>query len=168
MAAATAQRGLQGTGPFRGYADEPRPLGGYAVLMGIFGAFATGAALAVRRSRGGVPDRVAPGDLVLAGIASHKAARLASRDLVTSWLRAPFTRFREESEHSEVEEDPRGEGVRRAVGELLTCPFCMDMWMASAFTAGLMTAPRATRALATPLVVYAIADTAQLAWAKAR
>jgi Protein of unknown function (DUF1360) len=167
MAASTQER-LQDVPPFRAYADEPRPLGGYAALMAAFGGLALAGAAGIRRSRDGLPDRVAAGDLVLAGIASQKASRVLTRDLVTSWLRAPFTRFEEVADQSEVEERPRGHGLQRAIGELVTCPFCMDMWMASAFSAGLMAAPRATRALATPFVVHAIADAAQLAWAKAR
>lgn len=49
---------------------------------------------------------------------------------VTAPLRAPFTEFQEEGGPREVEESPRGSGIRRAIGELLACPFGMSQWVA--------------------------------------
>ena len=42
---------------------------------------------------------------------------------MTSFLRSPFTRYTGEAQPSEVSEEPRGRGLRRAVGELLVCPY---------------------------------------------
>ncbi len=39
----------------------------------------------------------------------------------------------------------RGKGIRHAVGELITCPFCTAQWVATAYAAGLVFAPHATR-----------------------
>jgi hypothetical protein len=36
----------------------------------------------------------------------------------------------------EVEERAKGRGLRRAIGELLTCPFCLGTWIASGFIYG--------------------------------
>jgi hypothetical protein len=40
---------------------------------------------------------------------------------------------------------PEGEGVRRAIGELFSCPICAGTWIASALVYGLEIAPRPTR-----------------------
>jgi hypothetical protein len=77
---------------------------------------------------------------------------------VTSVLRAPFTRFEGPAGAAEVNESVRGDGVRHAAGELVTCPFCSGVWIASAFTAGLVFAPRATRLVATTLSAVAVSD----------
>ena len=64
------------------------------------------------------------GDLLLVGIATHKLSRLLAKDKVTSFIRAPFTRYQEPSGQGEVEEEPYGHGLHLAVGELLVCPYC--------------------------------------------
>src|SRR4051794_37284393 len=112
-----------GAGLVDGYAAEPRPLKGYAALSGTFGAAFAGFVLAANR-RGRMPDRIAARDVVMLGVATHKISRLISKDMVTSFIRAPFTRFKKEAGQGEVEEESRGEGLRRATGELLTCPYC--------------------------------------------
>jgi len=76
----------------------------------------------VRVYRGEFPKRFDPIDIVLLGFATHKISRVVAKDKVTSFLRAPFTRFQEDSGQGEVSEQPRGEGLRLAIGELLVCP----------------------------------------------
>ena len=144
--------------------DEHRPLAGYAVLSGGFAA-AFGAALAASRRE--LPERIGAGDLVLAGVATHKLARLIAKDKVTSFVRAPFTRFQRSSGHGEIEEAARGRGLRLAIGELLVCPYCLAHWIAAAFTLGYVRAPRVTRLLAGVFTIHAISDTLQLAYVAA-
>lgn len=55
-------------------------------------------------------------------------------------------------------ESPRGEGPRRAFGELIFCPPCVGQWVAGGFLAGLFAAPRATRAVAGLFAVQAVSD----------
>jgi hypothetical protein len=43
-------------------------------------------------------------------------------------LRAPFTRFQDDTGYGEVEEAARGTGFRRAIGELLICQYCVSQW----------------------------------------
>src|SRR4051812_11581363 len=147
--------------PLSGHADQYRPLGGYAALIVAFnGAVAAGLVGAERSGR--LPERYALGDLALMSVATYKFSRLISKDRVTSALRAPFTRFQEDSGHGEVEEAARGTGLRRAVGELLVCPDCLGQWVAGGFLAGLVAAPRPTRAVAAMFTVYAAADARQM------
>ena len=143
----------------RAYANgERRPLAGYLASLCSFGAL-VGVATAVGRHRGTrLPDRLAPADTVLLGLATHKASRLVTKSSITSVLRAPFTRYEKAAGEAEVKETVRGHGVRHAVGELVTCPFCTGVWIASALTAGLVLAPKATRLVTTALSAVALSD----------
>ena len=153
--------------PLSGHTDQYRPLGGYTALMVAFNA-AVAAGLIRAERTGRLPARYALGDLALASVATYKLSRLISKDRVTSALRAPFTRFQEDSGHGEVEEAARGTGLRRAVGELLVCPDCLGQWVAAGFLGGLVAAPRPTRAVAAMFTVYAAADALQMLNAAAK
>jgi hypothetical protein len=143
------------------------PLGSYAALTGLFGGLCTAFAVWLRRSGRQLPERVSPGDLALVTVATHKLSRLITKDRVTSALRRPFTRFQEDAGGGEVEEEARGTGMRRAVGELLVCPYCLAMWIAAAFTAGLIVAPRPTRWIASALTTPFGSDMLQIAYKRA-
>jgi hypothetical protein len=146
---------------------EGRPVGGYAILLGVFAGLAGGFAAWLSRSGRELPERVAAGDLALVAVATHKAARLVSQDRVTSTVRAPFTRLENDEGGGELSETARGTGLRRAIGELLICPYCVGMWIAAAFTAGLIVAPRATRWTAAALSTLFGSDVLQIAYKKA-
>jgi hypothetical protein len=164
--AATGPR--DGADLFAGYAPgQERPLGSYAVLMGVFSTLAGAFGLWFRRSGRHLPDRMDDRDLVLLTIASHKASRLIAKDKVTSTIRAPFARYEGPAGPGEVAEEPRGRGLRHVVGELLVCPYCLGMWTSSAFTAGLLVFPRFTRWVAAVLTMFFGADVLQIAYRKA-
>lgn len=147
---------------------ETRPLRGYLASMCSYGAL-IGVATAVGRRRGTrLPERFTTADTVLLALATHKASRLVTKSSITSVLRAPFTRYEEPSGVAEVKESVRGEGVRHAVGELVTCPFCSGVWIAGALTAGLVLAPKATRLVATALSAVAASDWLHLGYEAAK
>ncbi len=140
--------------------DEERPLGSFLALMAAYGA-ATGAlGLAVKRK--GLPDRLALGDVLLLGVATAKLSQLISRDRVTSPLRAPVTEFHEFANASEVEEAPRGTGMRLALGELVTCPYCLAQWVGTGLLGGLLLKPRETRLVAGLFAMLAMNDAVQV------
>lgn len=153
--------------PTAGYSPHDPPLAGYAALTGAFGTLFAGSLLAARARGHRLPERVTAGDVVLMGIATHKLTRLIAKDRVTSFLRAPFTEFQESAGHGEVEEKARGTGLQRAIGELVTCPYCLGQWVAGGFAVGYVSAPRLTRLLAAMWTAEAIADAAQLAYSAA-
>jgi hypothetical protein len=149
--------------------DEPRPLAGYTASMLVYAGLATAVAGLARWRRPDLPERPAAGDVALLAMATHKLSRIISKDAVTSPLRAPFTRYQEPTGAAEVKEEVRsGHGVTHAVGELLTCPFCLAMWTAGGFTAGLVFAPRATRYAAATLTAVAASDFLQFAYDAAK
>jgi hypothetical protein len=154
-------------GIWAGYDDEHHPLGSYAAFAAVFGTAFAGGLAALERSGRPVPDRVATGDIVLLGVATHKLTRLIGKDRVTSFLRAPFARYQEGAGHGEVEEAAKGTGLRKALGELLICPYCLGQWVAGGFALGLVGAPRVTRLVAAMYAAEAISDTLQLAYSAA-
>jgi Protein of unknown function (DUF1360) len=151
-----------------GYApDRDTPVGSYAVLIATFMALAAGFSAWFRRSGRELPDRIDIGDLALVTAASHKASRLISKDRVTASIRAPFTRYEGKAGPGEVSERPRGRGLRRAIGELLVCPYCLGMWTSAGLIAGLLVAPRFTRWVSSVLVAFLGSDLLQIAYRKA-
>ncbi len=149
-----------------GYAppEKQPPFGPYLAFMSIFASL-VGAALALaRRSDRELPAKVDPGQLLLVGTASHKLSRLIAKDKVTSPLRAPFTELEGNGGPAELEERSRGSGARKAIGELLVCPYCLGLWVVAAFSVGLLFAPRLTRFLAAVFSALTISDFLQIAY----
>jgi hypothetical protein len=87
---------------------------------------------------------------------------------VTSVLRAPFTRFKEDTGYGEVSEEARGRGAQRAIGELLTCQYCIAQWVAAGMVLGHAMAPRETRLVAATFTVYGLSDVLNLAYSAAQ
>jgi hypothetical protein len=143
---------------------QERPLGSYAIVTGAYGAAFAGSLIAVHARGHELPERFMTADVLIVGIATHKLSRLIAKDKVTSFIRAPFTRFQESSGQGEVEEEPCGHGLRLAVGELLVCPYCLAQWVATALTVGLVGAPRLTRLLGGLFVAHTVSDFLQIAY----
>ncbi len=155
------------TAAYRESAD--RPLGGYLVMMALFAAFVAGAAGLAAATGRRLPTGIGPWDLFLLTLSTHKLSRTLTKDAVTSPLRAPFTRYSGTGGPAEVMEDVRGRGsLRHAVGELITCPFCLDLWVATGFAIGLVFAPRVTRLVEGTFAALAGADFLHLAYASAQ
>jgi hypothetical protein len=156
----------QTRGAFSGYAEpkERPPFASYAAFTAVFNAAMAGALIAARRDGRELPDRIGAGDVLLIGTASHKLSRLLAKDKVTAFARAPFTEFEEKGGPAEVEEKPRGRGLRRAVGELIACPYCLGLWTSGGFHAGMLFAPRVTRFAASVLSALTISDFLQIAY----
>jgi hypothetical protein len=143
---------------FEGYGGEEQRLYSYATLMGLFNLIFAVFLLFIKGTGRNIPERVDTKDLALLGVATHKLSSIGAQDAVTSPLRAPFTELREKESPKSVDEKPRGKGLRRSVGELLTCQFCLGMWVASFFTYGLVLTPRVTRLIASVFTVVTISD----------
>lgn len=164
-----AHWGHSTAGAYRADTDEARPLGGYVGALGVFVTAVSGLTAAARRTGRTGPERVAPWDVVLLGVATHKAARLLAKDAVTSPLRAPFVRYEGTSGDAEVAEEVRHHGgAQHAVGEMITCPFCLAPWVATSFVAGSVFLPRFTRLVATTVAGVAVSDFLQLGYAAAQ
>jgi hypothetical protein len=144
-------------------ADARPPHGSYAAFVAAYNVAFAGALLAARLAGRKLPT---PGldDIALYGLATHKLSRLLAKDKVTAPLRAPFAELDHKGGPAELGERPRGNGARRAVGELVTCPYCLDQWVASGFAVASIFAPRATRLTAGVLATVAVADFLQIGY----
>jgi hypothetical protein len=124
----------------------------YAAIVGTFFAGLGVVSLLARRS----PPATAL-DLVALSAATFKAARTLSEDRVGSFIREPFVEGEEER--------PAGEGLQRALGELVTCSRCVGTWVAAGLASTQMVAPRFGRALTWTLGAAAANDFLQAGFA---
>jgi hypothetical protein len=137
----------------------------YAALLAFYltsVAVLTGAAV----EQGRLPRRFSLLDLALLGIGTHKLSRIIAKDRITGVLRAPFVDYICSAGAGEVEEEPRGRGIQRGIGNLISCPYCMGPWCATALAFGFVFAPRATRFFAGILASVAASDFLQRAYLK--
>lgn len=137
---------------------EEMPLAGYAALLGIYNAAFLALLLAARNSDDGLPERISFPDFLLLGVATHNLSRVIAKDRVTSPLRAPFTEYVEPAGESEIKEKVRGSEMQRAVGDLLTCPWCLSPWVAAGLAFGFVFKPRATRLVAGVFAAATVSD----------
>jgi uncharacterized protein DUF1360 len=145
--------------------ERDAPLRGYAGLIVAF-AVVVGGFLAFKKRS--LPDRIPLSDLFILGMATQKVSRVVTKSRVASVVRVPFTTYEGPAGSGEVEERPRGTGLRRAIGELVSCPFCMGTWIACAGVAGFVSQPQLTRALGSIFAVGSIADFVQQAYCRVK
>ncbi len=144
---------------------DERPLLDHAALVGVYGTAVAGLTLLVRRRGRPLPERIPAADVVLLSVATHRLSRLLTKDTVTAPFRAPFTKFKGAGAPGEVNEEPRDQPpAKHAVGELVSCPFCMAQWVGTAFLFGYLLAPRATRAAASLFTMVSASDVLQYAY----
>jgi hypothetical protein len=142
---------------------DPRPKAGYTVLLCTYALVASLLAWALRNRRAQYPF-VGLGRFIVFALATQHLSRLVTKDSITSPLRAPFTRFLGPAGEGEVNEEVIGTGLRHAIGELLTCPYCIGQWVASGLVAGLVATPEAAEAFATACALARVSDYLQLAY----
>lgn len=147
--------------------DKERPLGGYLTVLGVYGGL-TGALVALAKALGKAAPTLGLQDISLLSVATHKLSRVLSKDAVTSPLRAPFTHYEKPTGEGELMESVPREGAPHATGELLTCPFCLGMWVATGLAAGMVFAPKFTRLICSTLTAVAVSDGLHLAYDAAK
>ncbi len=94
-------------------------------------------------------------DLVTLSAATFKASRTLSREKVASFVREPFV---EGEAWTGEDERPAGDGLQRALGELVTCTRCVGTWSAAALAATQMLTPRFGRLVTWTLAAGAAND----------
>lgn len=151
----------------RAYANgEDRPLAGYLAIVTAYAAATTAGVVLVRVRHRQLPRSVSLRDVAFVALGTFQLARMITKKPITSPLRSPFTRYEGTSGPAELRESVRGSGLRHAIGELVTCPFCVAHWIATAFGFGMILSPDATRLVAAMLAAEAGADVLQLGYAR--
>jgi hypothetical protein len=159
-----------GIGPPRtapGFAEEqamaettPDSLTGpedYAVLATIFlTGLGSVIVLSRRRHAEGVAA-IPPRDLPALALATFALADTVVNEKVSTWLRQPFVE--EDGEHHPLA--PKGRGMQRAVGELLTCTRCAGTWGALVLVGLRAASPVAGRATTNVLALAGANDLMQ-------
>lgn len=123
---------------------EPRH---YAAVTAGYGLL-VGAVALVASSRREDPAPTDPAELLLYAAATAGLARVLAKEKVSSWVRAPFV-----DEPAEGERSPKGQGLRYAIGELLTCTRCLGSWSALTLVGLRAVAPRPARVAASVLAL---------------
>jgi len=115
---------------------------GYALLSGIFNLVLL---LFAWRRR---PAPVAPRDWGMLVLATFRMSRLLAYDNVMQAYRSPVAEVvPHDSGAGETTQAKPGTGLKRAIGELVTCPICNGTWIAAGLVYGLNLAPKYTRTL---------------------
>jgi hypothetical protein len=149
--------------PFREYAPaEQVPLLGYVMAIAVY-AVGFSFALGVARRK-----RAQPGwtDVALLGVATHKLSRIITKDFVTAPLRAPFTRRQEAEGVAEVHDEPRGGALRKSVGYLFTCPYCLGVWISTGLNVLLLLRPAQTHFALRTLASVTLSDFLHLSYSR--
>ena len=142
----------------RGYSEKPVPIPGYAVLLTTYLLCVVGASAELKRRGLRIPGRIPLQDVLLLGMATHKLSRLIALDEVTGSLRAPFTHLERKTGEAEVDESPRGRGFRRLIGQLITCPYCLAVWIATSLSFTYSFAPRVARFIGALFSMVGVSD----------
>ena len=70
---------------------------------------------------------------------------------MAAFVRAPVT------EDPDAQQ-PKPEGMARVLGELVTCPYCIGLWLTSALSYSQVLFPRETRFFTSIFGTYAVTD----------
>lgn len=119
------------------------------------------AAIAWLYELGRLPRSINTVDLILLGLASARLMDIIVTDEIMMWLREPFVQ-KEEVEiagRKVTVSSGRGEGLRRSIGEMLSCPWCVGVWVSAGLAYLYFLVPRAIWLF---ILVFAIAELGSL------
>ncbi len=146
-------------GIFEGYdKNGDMPISSYATLAGAFNLIFALFLLVSRATGRRIPERIETRDILIFGVATHKLSWLLAREPITSPIRAPFTELEEVKSPTKAEEKPRGTELQRTIGELLTCHFCLGMWVSAFFAYAFVLLPAASRLIAAIFAMLTVSD----------
>lgn len=128
----------------------------YATLVGLF--LALFGAVASRLGKRDKPLQLSALDLTMLGLSTYRAGRLAAYDRVTEPFRDPFTETETDEYGAGENVVAEGTGLRKAIGELVSCPTCVGTWVAAGLVYGLQIAPGPTRVFLAILSATGLAE----------
>lgn len=116
------------------------------IFLSIF-AFVTGLFFrgGGRRTAPRKEFKIRPFDLLMLGLSAMRLGRMVAYDRVTEPLRYPFAQTKPDETGAGETVEPRGQGVRASLGQLLSCPICAGTWISAGLVYGLMAIPGPTQ-----------------------
>jgi Protein of unknown function (DUF1360) len=129
----------------------------YAALATVFLSGLAGVVVLARRRQFDGASAIQLEELPALALATFALADTVAKEKVSTWLRQPFVV--EDAEHHPLA--PKGHGMRRAVGELLTCTRCIGTWSALVLVGIRTASPVAGRATANVLALAGANDLLQ-------
>lgn len=103
------------------------------------------------------PAQIPAVDLLLLCMATFRITEMITEEKVARCLRAPFCEVKriDNPDGTTTEEEvPSGRGFRRVTGEMLLCPWCAGVWVATFLTFFWLMLPGLARAF---LLVFSVA-----------
>ena len=135
-----------------GTGERPPEPSDYRAINLAYGALLTGL-LAAHRARGDDTEPIRAAELVPLGAATFALSKVISREKIGAWVREPFVQ-----DEGTDRRRPRGEGMRHAVGELVTCSRCVGAWSALGLVSVRTLSPKTARTVTSVLALSAIND----------
>lgn len=132
-------------------AQEPRTRP--TTYLSLTAAFWTGVGalpLLSRRMRDAAPPQTGALELVQMCAATYYVSRVVTQERAGSWVREAFVEPKPGAGEQPVvgdQQQPTGQGLRAAVGELVTCSRCVGLWSAAALQYMRTLAPAHSRAV---------------------
>jgi hypothetical protein len=127
--------------------DTPTTPGDYAALNAVYGALIATVLLSTRKRY--ARDPISGAELIPISAATFALSKVIAREKIGSWVREPFV------EQSGGERRPRGSGLQRAMGELVTCTRCIGAWSALGVVGLRLAAPDSGRIVTNVLAASA-------------
>lgn len=103
-------------------------------------------------------------ELVPLAAATFALSKLIGKEKVETWIRTPFVEELPDGKR------PKGDGMRYAIGELLSCTRCLGAWSALGLVGLRLNAPQYGRSVTTVLAASAANDFLQsgFSWLRAK
>jgi len=127
--------------------ETPTKPADYAALSITYGALLAGLAVAARERAPIRPAEIAP-----LAAATFALSKLIAKEKVETWVRQPFV------DEGPEGKQPKGEGLRYAIGELLSCTRCIGAWSALSLVGLRVASPEVSRTVTSVLAASAGSD----------
>lgn len=117
-------------------------------LVGIFLSIFAGLA---RRKSTSIPEfqefHLTPLEFLQLVLSTYRLGRMVAFDTIFEPIRAPVAHTVPDPSGAGETVEPRGEGMQRALGEMISCPICAGTWIAALLVYGMHFFPHPTRLL---------------------
>jgi hypothetical protein len=129
--------------------DRPAQPSDYAAINLVWVSLVAGLLASTRGQAS--KDPITGKELIPIAAATFAVSKAVARERIGTWVREPFV-------DETAGQRPKGRGIRRAVGELVTCTRCVGTWSALAVVGLRVAHPEAGRTVTTILASSAAND----------